>query len=158
MIIEIEQWAKDAACRGKAEYFFDSDDFVEGKMPAGDRQSLDGERRLRAKLICSTCQVREQCLQHALGDGEDYLSVMGGYTASERVLLRRGEILPPFGYPLRRGDYPSKARGWTLVQRFAEGESLAALCDEYGIARGTALQEIRYALTTGEWQMEATAA
>lgn len=158
-MVETQWWAESAACRGHGESFFDSDDFVEGRMSAGERQQLDVERRLRAKLICSTCQVQEECLRSALLDVEDVYSVRGGYTASERELLRGGQVLPPYGYSLSpTATPPSAARGWALVQRFAAGERLPLLLEEYGVKRSTAMQEIRMGLVTGAWRAGPVAA
>lgn len=159
-MVETRWWAEDAACTGHGETFFDSDDFVEGRMTAGERQQLDTERRLRAKLICSTCRVQEECLRSALLDVEDVYSVRGGYTAAERAALRQGRVLPPYGYTMAttRSVAPPSGRGWELVRRFAEGERLPALLDEYGLARNTALQEIRLGLVTGAWRDEVVAA
>ena len=42
----------------------------------------------QAKQICSTCPVRDQCLNHALTAGEWY-GIWGGTTAQERQRIRK---------------------------------------------------------------------
>ncbi|MGV9002096.1 MAG: WhiB family transcriptional regulator [Candidatus Saccharimonadaceae bacterium] len=42
----------------------------------------------QAKKICSQCKVIEQCLQQALGNGEDF-GVWGGLSEDERRAINR---------------------------------------------------------------------
>lgn len=44
-----------------------------------------------AKEICNNCEVREDCLDYALDNNENY-GVWGGLTAEERMKLRRKRI------------------------------------------------------------------
>ena len=57
----------------------------------------DTERIAAAKALCGRCPVRQECLEHALHNGEDY-GIWGGLTEGERrevaVLDRRGQDLP----------------------------------------------------------------
>lgn len=48
----------------------------------------DAGTALAARLICATCPVRQDCLQHALVDGETY-GVWGGASERVRRYLRR---------------------------------------------------------------------
>lgn len=49
-----------------------------------------GEATTEAKLICSMCEVRAECLEYALGEGdEDLHGVWGGTSHRERRALRR---------------------------------------------------------------------
>ena len=72
-------------------------------------------RSRAARLVCSTCPVRERCLI-------DYLDlpdgVVGGLTANDRIDLR-GEL----GYQPGRGTTPSSVRTVArrrLAQRFGQ--------------------------------------
>jgi WhiB family redox-sensing transcriptional regulator len=68
-----EEWRSFAACRT-----VDSGVF----FPQSDLFSN------RAKLICSTCPVREKCLAWAMGTDQRY-GVWGGKTSRERLHLAR---------------------------------------------------------------------
>lgn len=49
----------------------------------------DGSDKIAAaKAVCSGCQVREECLEHALATGEKF-GIWGGLTERERRTLRR---------------------------------------------------------------------
>lgn len=68
-------WRKDAACAGSdLELFFPSDD--------------DADAIARAKDVCESCPVREDCLQFALSTNQTD-GVWGGLDANERRRLRR---------------------------------------------------------------------
>jgi WhiB family redox-sensing transcriptional regulator len=67
------EWMKRAACRGEDPAVF---------FPAL------GVRTDRAKAICSTCAVRQECLEYALADPES-AGVWGGIAERERRRLRR---------------------------------------------------------------------
>ena len=60
-------WAKNAACIGKQELFF---------------SDHSGKIVRRAKKICETCAVRQECLEYALTHNE--FGVWGGMTMNER--------------------------------------------------------------------------
>jgi WhiB family redox-sensing transcriptional regulator len=47
-----------------------------------------GQATVTAKRICASCPVREECLEHALTNGE-YWGVWGGKSELERKRLRR---------------------------------------------------------------------
>jgi WhiB family transcriptional regulator, redox-sensing transcriptional regulator len=71
-------WRDEAGCRfADLELFFPSG-------PSG--QAL--EETQAAKAICSTCQVKEQCLRFALETNQED-GIWGGTTATERRKLRR---------------------------------------------------------------------
>lgn len=70
-----EPWQKGAACRSyPAEMFFPATDAPGAAKPA--------------KLICSACPVREDCLSFALETAQSE-GVWGGMDAGERRRLRR---------------------------------------------------------------------
>lgn len=87
-----DDWREQAACRDHPlELFFPNS--------AGDRW---GPGYQKARLLCASCPVRDECLQDALGDsmvtradgrGNDHGGAGGGFraglTARERARLRR---------------------------------------------------------------------
>lgn len=87
-----DDWRQDAACRDyPIELFFPNS--------AGDRW---GPGYREARLLCTSCDVRDDCLKDALEDttvaradsrGNDHGGAGGGFraglTASERARLRR---------------------------------------------------------------------
>lgn len=69
------EWQLHAACQGySSSVFF---------HPDGERGSARAHRASRAKAICASCPVIEQCRQHALAAHEPY-GVWGGLTEEER--------------------------------------------------------------------------
>lgn len=67
-----DNWAADAACRGKSDALF-----------------VKGAEQNRAKQVCGTCHVRAECLAEALDNRIEW-GVWGGMTERERrALLRR---------------------------------------------------------------------
>lgn len=66
-------WSTRAACRGLDPLIF---------FPATDEEAG------RAKTVCSECDVRELCLEHALGTRERE-GVWGGHTERERRRITR---------------------------------------------------------------------
>lgn len=74
-----ESWQHRGACRGpQATVFF--------PPPHFERKSERAERERRAKEICATCPVIEECLDYALTIREPH-GVWGGLNESERRLL-----------------------------------------------------------------------
>ena len=71
-------WQLRGACRGMDNAVF--------FHPERERGAAKVERELRAKAVCRTCPVIEQCRQHALSVQEPY-GVWGGLTAAERALI-----------------------------------------------------------------------
>jgi len=68
-----QQWRSKAACQGlDPEIFY----------------PLDEEDTDEAKTVCATCQVRESCLEHALGYREKE-GVWGGASERERRRIIR---------------------------------------------------------------------
>ena len=75
-----EKWEVDAACLDyDPELFFPQ---------AGN---IRGSRR--AKAVCETCPVIDQCLNLAVQLGSELEGIWGGTTRYDRYLLRRGEQL-----------------------------------------------------------------
>lgn len=69
-------WREHAACRGPEAFVF--------YPPArGERLREKIQREKLAKTICSTCPVRDRCLEHAFKSREIY-GIWGGATAGER--------------------------------------------------------------------------
>lgn len=66
-------WQEDAACKHA-----DADLFFPERGSPGDS----------AKRVCVTCDVRLDCLEYALANGERY-GIWGGLTERERTRLRR---------------------------------------------------------------------
>lgn len=69
------EWQLDSACRYADANIFYTPDYVRGK------QKMLLERR--AKSICRSCPVRQECLEHALATQEPY-GVWGGLNEAER--------------------------------------------------------------------------
>lgn len=75
--IERPAWQKRKACLGEPTATF---------YPApGDTHLLR-----RAKSICAECEVRRECLEYALGNGERF-GIWGGKSARERMLILRAQ-------------------------------------------------------------------
>lgn len=75
----LETWRRKASCRGpQAEIFF---------PPAhAERKEEKLDREGRAKTICSTCVVRRECLDYAIGIHEPH-GIWGGLNEAERKQL-----------------------------------------------------------------------
>lgn len=74
-------WRDRAAClTHPATLFFGFDE----SEPPGERRSREDQ----AKLICSTCLVRDDCLSYALDANESY-GIWGGLTEMELKARRR---------------------------------------------------------------------
>lgn len=67
------RWQMEAACR-----FFPSDLFF--SVGTSDSARADQER---AKAVCRTCPVREECLDYALASNQEF-GVWGGLSEDER--------------------------------------------------------------------------
>jgi WhiB family transcriptional regulator, redox-sensing transcriptional regulator len=78
-------WQHRAACRGEQELFFPDDPF--------EARPARLEREARAKAICATCEVREDCLEYALRARETH-GIWGGRNEYERrsLLRERGSL------------------------------------------------------------------
>ena len=80
-VADLWEWQLDGACRtADPRLFF---------HPEGERGPARANREARAKQICRTCPVLEQCRQHALAVHEPY-GVWGGLSESERDEIIRG--------------------------------------------------------------------
>ncbi|MDY2941756.1 MAG: WhiB family transcriptional regulator [Varibaculum sp.] len=72
---EAWEWQQQAACRDySTEMFF---------HPDGERGGTRRRRAMKAKAICATCPVLEQCRNYALAAHEPY-GIWGGMTEEER--------------------------------------------------------------------------
>jgi WhiB family redox-sensing transcriptional regulator len=67
-------WTENAACKGKGHLFFEDDHLTIVR---------------KAKAVCATCPVVDQCLVYAMDHNE--FGVWGGMTANERKNIRRRE-------------------------------------------------------------------
>ena len=72
MIEDRPKWQTLAACIGKPEFFFDD---------------MKRTQVSKAKKICSTCPVIDECLEYAIS--ADEFGVWGGKTMNERRQMRR---------------------------------------------------------------------
>lgn len=68
------RWTESAACKGKGHLFFEDDHLTIVR---------------KAKAVCATCPVIDQCLMYAMDNNE--FGVWGGMTANERKNYRRRE-------------------------------------------------------------------
>jgi len=74
-------WQYEAACRGEdSEQFFAPNYF--------ERKDEKEAREARAKMICSTCAVRVECLEYALRNREPH-GIWGGLNEVERKSVIR---------------------------------------------------------------------
>lgn len=75
----VPKWTEDAACvSSDPELWF-------------PKKGANGNALKAARTICDSCPVRDQCLEAALANPEDYYyGVRGGLTAKERMAIRRG--------------------------------------------------------------------
>lgn len=55
--------------------------------------SNDDRDQKRAKLVCQSCEVRQECLDYALA-GEDAHGIFGGLTPNERWKLLSKQAKP----------------------------------------------------------------
>ncbi|HXV91829.1 MAG TPA: WhiB family transcriptional regulator [Pseudonocardia sp.] len=78
---DIWDWQLQGACRGMDSGFF--------FHPEGERGPARANREARAKQVCRTCPVIDQCRRHALSVQEPY-GVWGGLSESERDDIIRG--------------------------------------------------------------------
>jgi WhiB family redox-sensing transcriptional regulator len=85
-IVEVWEWQFEGACRGEdPEAFF---------HPDGERGPARVNRDTRAKAICATCPVIQQCAAHALSVREPY-GIWGGLSEDDReAIYRRQESNP----------------------------------------------------------------
>jgi WhiB family redox-sensing transcriptional regulator len=72
-LIDRPEWFRRAACRG---------------MGTGQFFPSRGGTGQPARAICSTCPVRSECLDYAMGQA-DTVGVWGGLSAKERARMRR---------------------------------------------------------------------
>lgn len=91
-------WISQAACKGHDPELFYPD---------------KGGCHRKAKLLCQSCPVRQECLLHALANHEP-CGVWGGKTPDERAAIRRGapirwaRIKCPHGHDLERVGITAK--------------------------------------------------
>jgi WhiB family redox-sensing transcriptional regulator len=79
VVLNDQRWQVRAACRGpQIKVFFPPSHF--------ERKADKRERERRAKLICQTCSVQNDCLNYALQIGEQH-GIWGGLNATERKEL-----------------------------------------------------------------------
>ena len=77
--IDEEHWRFSAACQGERGILF-----YPPMRP--EKKSTRAAREHRAKQVCAGCDVRAECLEQALSNGERY-GVWGGMTDLERRRL-----------------------------------------------------------------------
>jgi WhiB family redox-sensing transcriptional regulator len=80
-LLQNYEWQRAAACRGMdTNIFFESDN---------SRFNKRGPDVRRAKEICKPCPVRDECLEAAKVNNEQF-GIFGGTTPGERRSMRRG--------------------------------------------------------------------
>ena len=81
-VAEETAWQFRALCRGEDSALFFAPTYFEKREEKGAREA-------KAKAICARCEVREACLDYALGTRESH-GIWGGLNEMERrALLRR---------------------------------------------------------------------
>ena len=80
-VSDVWDWQMRGACRGMDSALF--------FHPEGERGRARADREARAKEVCDTCPVLDQCRRHALAAHEPY-GVWGGLSESERNDIIRG--------------------------------------------------------------------
>ena len=85
-------WHNSAACTGESGVLF-----YPPSRP--ERRAARLRRESRARGVCASCPVRDDCLQHAIDHGERY-GIWGGLTDRER----RVAAAPSIGGESRPGD------------------------------------------------------
>lgn len=81
-VTEIWEWQMQGSCRGMDSGFF--------FHPDGERGPARVQREARAKEVCRSCPVLEECRRHALTVHEPY-GVWGGLSEAERDSIIRGQ-------------------------------------------------------------------
>jgi WhiB family redox-sensing transcriptional regulator len=77
-LADLWEWQYEGACRGEdPEAFF---------HPDGERGPSRVRRETRAKAICATCPVIQQCAAHALSVREPF-GIWGGLSEEDRELI-----------------------------------------------------------------------
>ena len=79
---EDTSWQRQGACRG---YSYVADIWYPETLDERERRHVAVAAR-HAKLICSTCDVSDQCLEYAIAHHESY-GIWGGLTPDERKTL-----------------------------------------------------------------------
>ena len=74
---ENPNWTQHASCKGSTALFYPE---------RGDNATVR-----KAKLICTTCPIQQQCLEYALYHNE-HIGIWGGYTDRERQRIKRQRI------------------------------------------------------------------
>lgn len=77
---DIWDWQMKGLCRGVDSSFF--------FHPDGERGPARAQREARAKAMCESCPVLQQCRAHALAVQEPY-GIWGGLSESEREHMVR---------------------------------------------------------------------
>ncbi|MGC0379704.1 WhiB family transcriptional regulator [Streptomyces sp. SAI-229] len=75
-LYELWEWQLHAACRGMASSVF--------YTRSGERGARRRGREQRARQVCQSCPVQQQCAEFALATKESY-GVWGGLTETERA-------------------------------------------------------------------------
>ena len=82
-LVEVWKWQQSGACRElPSDMFF---------HPEGERGPSRRNRETRAKAICATCPVIEQCRNQALNIQESY-GIWGGLTEDDRLVILNNKL------------------------------------------------------------------
>lgn len=91
----LNEWVTRAACKGKSRLFFEPD--RPRARPTNRQAAAASVRTAKARALCESCPVRQECLDAALAEEAHLPSVLykatirGGLTAEERDDLVRGD-------------------------------------------------------------------
>lgn len=121
--------------------FDDADDFTHPQLDQDGLRQLNQERRLRARVICAPCPVRQACLAWAVDNGASE-GVYGGLAEASRRRLRRGVrnagVWRGTGAPAKTVHKQAPA----MVRAFLHGGSATQVGVDYDVPRRRVLQEV----------------
>lgn len=135
-------------CVGKdPSTFDDADAFSHPELTERQLFSLNSERRLRARVICSGCPVQLECLRWAL-ETDLNTGTAGGLSSAQRDSVRRGSPVPGL-LGTRQGAEPARAghsQGDAMVKAFVNGATILEVSQRFGTSARTVTEEARRAV------------
>jgi len=121
-------WHAQAACRGEDRALFHD-------PRAHEHFTVRRDREQSAIEVCSTCTVRQVCLDDALSDDlREQVEVRGGLTAEQRrTTIKERAAAANAGIPLGRTEATRPRE--LLADMRAAGHTLAAIADAGGVTK-----------------------